>query len=45
VVAGVVPIEFEKKEGPSEDFRGFLEDVKKNERWRERLRVVGLDGR
>jgi len=43
VVAGVVPVEFEKKE--TEDFRGFLEDVKKNERWRERLRVVGLDGR
>lgn len=43
VVAGVMPIEFEKRE--SEDFRGFLEDVKKTERWRERLRVVGLDGR
>ncbi|KAF2797445.1 NAD(P)-binding protein [Melanomma pulvis-pyrius CBS 109.77] len=42
VVAGVVPIEFEKRE--SEDFRVFLEDVKKTERWRERLRVVGLDG-
>jgi hypothetical protein len=45
VVAGVVPIEFEKREGQSEDFRNFLEDVKKTERWRERLRVVGLDGR
>jgi hypothetical protein len=45
VVAGVVPVEFEKREGQSEDFRNFLEDVKKTERWRERLRVVGLDGR
>ncbi|KAF2640819.1 short chain dehydrogenase/reductase family protein-like protein [Massarina eburnea CBS 473.64] len=45
VVAGVVPLEFEKREGQTEDFRSFLEDVKKNERWRERLRVVGLDGR
>lgn len=45
VVAGVLPLEFEKREGQSEDFRGFLEDVKKAERWRERLRVVGLDGR
>ncbi|KAF1961075.1 short chain dehydrogenase/reductase family protein-like protein [Byssothecium circinans] len=45
VVAGVVPLEFEKREGQTEDFRSFLEDVKKTERWRERLRVVGLDGR
>lgn len=45
VVAGVLPLEFEKREGQTEDFRTFLEDVKKTERWRERLRVVGLDGR
>ncbi|KAF2710735.1 short chain dehydrogenase/reductase family protein-like protein [Pleomassaria siparia CBS 279.74] len=45
VVAGVVPVEFEKREGPSEDFRVFLEEVKKTERRRERLRVVGLDPR
>ncbi|CAI6333669.1 unnamed protein product [Periconia digitata] len=45
VVAGVVPQEFERREGQSEDFRAFLEDVKRTERWRERLRVVGLDGR
>ncbi|KAF2810731.1 short chain dehydrogenase/reductase family protein-like protein [Mytilinidion resinicola] len=45
VVAGVLPIEFEKHEGRSEEFRAFLEDVKRTERWRERLRVVGLDGR
>lgn len=45
VVAGVVPSEFEKREGQSDDFRAFLEDVKKTERWRERLRVVGLDRR
>ncbi|KAJ4316823.1 hypothetical protein N0V94_005236 [Neodidymelliopsis sp. IMI 364377] len=45
VVAGVVPIEFEKGEGQSEDFKAFLEEVKNTERWRERLRVVGLDAR
>jgi NAD(P)-dependent dehydrogenase (short-subunit alcohol dehydrogenase family) len=45
VVAGVMPIEFEKREGQSEDFRDFLEEVKRTERWRERLRVVGLDAR
>ncbi|KAI8943748.1 hypothetical protein NX059_001727 [Plenodomus lindquistii] len=45
VVAGVVPTEFEKREGQSDDFRAFLEDVKKTERWRERLRVVGIDRR
>lgn len=45
VVAGVMPAEFEKREGQGEDFRNFLEDVKKTERWREHLRVVGLDAR
>jgi NAD(P)-dependent dehydrogenase (short-subunit alcohol dehydrogenase family) len=45
VVAGVMPIEFEKRGGQSEDFRDFLEEVKRTERWRERLRVVGLDAR
>ena len=45
VVAGVMPIEFEKREGQSEDFRTFLEDVKATDRWREHLRVVGLDSR
>ncbi|KAF1831694.1 short chain dehydrogenase/reductase family protein-like protein [Decorospora gaudefroyi] len=45
VVAGVMPIEFEKREGQSDDFRRFLEDVKQTERWREHLRVVGLDSR
>jgi NAD(P)-dependent dehydrogenase (short-subunit alcohol dehydrogenase family) len=45
VVAGVMPIEFEKREGQSDDFRTFLEDVKQTERWREHLRVVGLDSR
>ncbi|KAL5117064.1 hypothetical protein ACEQ8H_005023 [Pleosporales sp. CAS-2024a] len=45
VVAGVVPLEFEKREGQCEDFRAFLEEVKRTERWRERLRVVGLDAR
>lgn len=45
VVAGVMPTEFEKREGQSEDFRNFLEEAKRTERWRERLRVVGLDAR
>ena len=45
VVAGVVPVEVEKREGHTEDFRAFLEDVKNTERWKEHLRVVGLDGR
>lgn len=45
VVAGVMPTEFERREGQSDDFRAFLDDVKKTERWRERLRVVGLDRR
>jgi hypothetical protein len=40
-----MPIEFEKREGQSEDFRTFLEDVKQTERWREHLRVVRLDSR
>lgn len=45
VVAGVVPVEFEKSQGQTEDFKAFLEEVKNTERWRERLRVVGLDAR
>ncbi|KAF3036656.1 hypothetical protein E8E12_001749 [Didymella heteroderae] len=45
VVAGVIPVEFEKSEGQIEDFKAFLEEVKSTERWRERLRVVGLDAR
>lgn len=45
VVAGVVPVEFEKSEGQVDDFKAFLEEVRNTERWRERLRVVGLDPR
>jgi NAD(P)-dependent dehydrogenase (short-subunit alcohol dehydrogenase family) len=45
VVAGVIPVEFEQSEGQIEDFKAFLEEVKSTERWRERLRVVGLDAR
>ncbi|OCK77382.1 short chain dehydrogenase/reductase family protein-like protein [Lepidopterella palustris CBS 459.81] len=45
VVAGVLPIEFEKHEERSEEFRAFLDEVKTTQRWKERLRVVGLDGR
>jgi len=41
----VIPVEFEKNEGQIEDFKAFLEEVKSTERWRERLRVVGLDSR
>lgn len=40
-----MPVEFEKSEGQIEDFKAFLEEVKSTERWRERLRVVGLDAR
>lgn len=45
VVAGVFPSEFEKDEDRSVGFKEFLEEVKQVERWREKLRVVGLDGR
>ena len=45
VVAGVIPVDFEKSEGQTEDFKAFLEEVRNTERWRERLRVVGLDAR
>ncbi|EON61531.1 hypothetical protein W97_00746 [Coniosporium apollinis CBS 100218] len=45
VVAGVSPLEFEKNEDRSLEFKEFLEEVKRLERWREKLRVVGLDGR
>ena len=38
-------MEFEKRNERSEEFREFLEEVNETERWRERLRVVGLDGR
>ncbi|KAF2084387.1 short chain dehydrogenase/reductase family protein-like protein [Saccharata proteae CBS 121410] len=49
VVAGVLPIEFDRDSGRSEEFREFLDEVGSAEgergRWKERLRVVGLDGR
>lgn len=45
VVTGVIPTEFEKSEAQIDDFKAFLEEVKSSERWRERLRVVGLDAR
>jgi len=45
VVAGVIPAEFEKSESQIDDFKAFLDEVKSTERWRERLRVVGLDAR
>ncbi|KAH7555032.1 hypothetical protein BM1_07693 [Bipolaris maydis] len=43
VVAGVMPVEFEKRERQVDDFRTFLQDVKQTDRWREHLRVVALD--
>ncbi|EMD87675.1 hypothetical protein COCC4DRAFT_71076 [Bipolaris maydis ATCC 48331] len=45
VVAGVMPVEFEKRERQVDDFRTFLQDVKQTDRWREHLRVVALDSR
>ncbi|KAF2137331.1 uncharacterized protein K452DRAFT_321881 [Aplosporella prunicola CBS 121167] len=49
VVAGVLPAEFERETGRSDEFRGFLDKIGRGEgereRWKERLRVVALDGR
>lgn len=45
IVAGVRPVEFEKDEERSQDFKDFLEEVKAQEKWQGRLRVVGLDVR
>ncbi|KAK4580180.1 hypothetical protein LTR86_000383 [Recurvomyces mirabilis] len=48
VTAGVLPVEFEKHEDRSADFREFLEEVgtqQDKESWRARLRVVALDVR
>jgi NAD(P)-dependent dehydrogenase (short-subunit alcohol dehydrogenase family) len=45
VVAGVLQIEYERQDERSESFKEFLEEAKRVERWRERLRVVGLDAR
>lgn len=49
VVAGVLPAEFERESGRSEEFRDFLDIVGtgegERERWKERLRIVGLDAR
>ncbi|KAL1626264.1 hypothetical protein SLS54_003101 [Diplodia seriata] len=49
VVAGVLPAEFERESGRSEEFRSFLDKVSgaegDQERWKERLRVVSLDAR
>ncbi|KAF2755573.1 short chain dehydrogenase/reductase family protein-like protein [Pseudovirgaria hyperparasitica] len=45
VVAGVLPVEYERDEERMSEFKEFLEEAKRTERWRERLRVVGLDAR
>jgi len=46
VTAGVLPVEFEKHEDRSADFRDFLGEIgtqKDKEPWRARLRVLALD--
>jgi len=43
IVAGVRPIEFESDDQRSVDFKGFLEEVRGQETWQGRLRVVGVD--
>lgn len=46
VTAGVLPVEFEKHEDRSSDFKELLEEVgtqEDKETWRARLRVVALD--
>jgi len=48
VTAGVLPVEFEKHEDRSADFKDFLEEVgthQDKEIWRARLRIVALDVR
>ncbi|KAK6003990.1 hypothetical protein QM012_008840 [Aureobasidium pullulans] len=45
VVAGVPPLEFEKNAEQSTHFRDFLDEVKEQETWSGRLRVVGVDVR
>ncbi|KAK0269030.1 hypothetical protein LTR91_010624 [Friedmanniomyces endolithicus] len=48
VTAGVLPVEFEKHEDRSADFKEFLNEVgthQDKETWRARLRVVALDVR
>ncbi|KAL1306399.1 hypothetical protein AAFC00_005106 [Neodothiora populina] len=45
IVAGVRPVEFEKDEERSREFKEFLQEVKGQEAWQGRLRVVGLDVR
>lgn len=45
IVAGVPSLEFEKNTEQCVDFRYFLDEVKEQDSWRSRLRVVGLDVR
>ncbi|KAH9832815.1 Enoyl-(Acyl carrier protein) reductase [Teratosphaeria destructans] len=48
VTAGVLPVEFEKHQDRSAEFKAFLEEVSTHqdkETWRVRLRVVALDAR
>ncbi|RMX96609.1 hypothetical protein D0867_13079 [Hortaea werneckii] len=43
VTAGVLPVEFEKHEDRSAEFKEFIEEVGERDNWRARLRVVALD--
>lgn len=48
ITAGVLPVEFERHEEQSADFKEFLEEVgssQDKENWKARLRVVALDVR
>ena len=43
VTAGVCALDFETHDARSADFRAFLHEVRGNEAWQSRLRVVALD--
>ena len=47
VVTGIIPAEFERYDGRTDEFKAFLADVgkKSNAGWKDRLRVVKLDVR
>ncbi len=45
VAAGVSPLELEKDEAKDLELLGLLDDVKENESWSSRFRVLALDTR
>jgi hypothetical protein len=47
VVSGIIPVEFEKDDARSEEFKRFLSEVgrRSGEGWKERLKIVALDTR